>query len=152
VALAAVEAGALASGETGYRWDPIDLSLAINLPDRGAQSLEITVNTALSALAPPVDMPFRVSVPAGTPTDRPICIASALDGWASHQPLAWVSPTEAAGTLRVPRGEYLYYKFTRGDWETVEKWPDCVEATNRYELGRAAEKVDTVYAWRDSCP
>jgi len=152
VALAAVDAGALASGETGYRWDPIDLSLAINLPDRGAQSLEITVNTALSALAPPVDMPFRVSVPPGTPTDRPICIASALDGWASHQPLAWVSPTEAAGTLRVPRGEYLYYKFTRGDWETVEKWPDCVEATNRYELGRAAEKVDTVYAWRDSCP
>jgi alpha-glucosidase len=34
----------------------------------------------------------------------------------------------------------------------VEKWPGCVEATNRYGFGSAhPERRDTVWAWRDLC-
>jgi alpha-glucosidase len=53
----------------------------------------------------------------------------------------------------VPRGKYLFYKYTRGSWASVEKYPACVEAENRYELGKAhPKKVDTVWAWADMCP
>jgi hypothetical protein len=92
----------------------------------------------------------RVALPADTPTTTPICIASNADGWASHTPLTRDGDV-AYGTIEVPRGEYVYYKYTRGDWDTVEKWPGCAEATNRYELGRAGEKSDTVYGWADAC-
>jgi hypothetical protein len=86
-------------------------------------------------------------------TEHPYVVDRAeVDAWASRTPLAWVSPTEAYGTIEVPRGQFVYYKYTRGGWDTVEKWPDCVEAGNRYELGRAQEKRDTVYGWRDQCP
>lgn len=136
---------------TGWWWDPVDLSLWVVLPDAASFSLSFRYDPSLSALAPPVAMPFRVTLPADTPTDTPISIASSADGWASHTPLERLSATEAYGTIEVPRGEYVYYKYTRGDWDTVEKWPGCEEASNRYELGRAQEKADTVYAWRDAC-
>lgn len=136
---------------TGWWWDPVDLSLWVVFPDGAVFTLALAYDPSLTALAPPVAMPFRVAVPEGTPTDTPIAIASSADGWATHTPLAWVSATEAYGTIEVPRGEFVYYKYTRGGWDTVEKWPGCEEATNRYELGRAREKVDTVYGWRDGC-
>jgi hypothetical protein len=93
-----------------------------------------------------------VSVPAGTPPDRAIHVASSANGW-MHQPLAWDDPpVSARGYIDVPRGEWFFYKYTRGDWETVEKWPGCVEATNRYGFGSAhPERRDTVWAWRDLC-
>jgi alpha-glucosidase len=136
---------------TEWTWDDVDLSLHVTVPDTGSLELAITYDTGLLSNAPAVAMPFRVTVPDGTPVDTPISIATSADGWVTHTALTWVSATEAEGTLEVPRGEYVYYKYTRGSWDTVEKWPDCVEASNRYELGRAAEKVDTVYGWGDWC-
>ena len=55
--------------------------------------------------------------------------------------------------VAVPRGEWFYYKYTRGNWATVEKWPGCVEATNRYGFGAAHPlREETVYQWADQCP
>ena len=133
-------------------WDAVDLSLWVVLEDDADLALAFDYDPTLVDPAPPVAMPLRVTVPEGTPTDTAIHVASSVDAWASHTPLAWVSPTEAYGTIEVPRGQFVYYKYTRGGWDTVEKWPDCVEAGNRYELGRAQEKRDTVYGWRDQCP
>ena len=98
-------------------------------------------------------MTFRVKVPPGTPKGTLVHIATDASGW-QHLPLAWAAePDTAEGTIDVPRGEWLFYKYTRGDWSTVEKWPGCVEATNRYELGKAHPvKVDQVFAWADQCP
>ncbi|MDP2317057.1 MAG: glycoside hydrolase family 31 protein [Pseudomonadota bacterium] len=142
--------GALPTG-TGWWWDAADLSLWVVFPDAGTASLELAYDPTIADPAPPVAMPFRVTLPAGTPTDAPITIASAADGWASHTPLTRAGDV-AYGTIEVPRGEYLYYKYTRGSWDTVEKWPDCAEASNRYELGRATPvKADTVYGWADGC-
>ena len=61
--------------------------------------------------------------------------------------------TRASGLVEVPRGDWGFYKYTRGGWGTVEKWPGCAEATNRYELGAAhPDKRDTVFGWADACP
>lgn len=142
---------ALAAVDEGWWWDSNDLSLWVVFPDEGAVSLAMTYDPAIVDPAPAVAMPFRVALPEGTPTDTPICLATSADGWASHTPLTR-DGDEAHGTIQVPRGEYVYYKYTRGGWDTVEKWPDCVEASNRYERGRATpEKADTVYGWGDWC-
>ncbi|MES2638454.1 MAG: TIM-barrel domain-containing protein [Myxococcota bacterium] len=145
-------ADSFGTATSGWWWDAADLSLWVVVPDTGDVSLEMTYDPTITAAAPPVAMPFRVALPADTPLDTPICIASSADGWVSHTPLTREGGS-AYGTIEVPRGEYLYYKFTRGDWDTVEKWPDCAEASNRYELGRATPvKADTVYGWADGCP
>ena len=151
VALVSIaSAEALDAATTGWWWDSVDLSLWVTLTEDAALSLEMDYDPTIADPAPLVAMPFRVTLPADTPTTTPICIASAADGWSSHTPLTRAGNV-AYGTIEVPRGEYVYYKYTRGDWETVEKWPACAEASNRYELGRAAEKADIVYAWADAC-
>ena len=79
-----------------------------------------------------------------------ISIASSANGW-QHAPLTWIAPGLARGTLVVPRGEWFDYKVTRGTWETVEKLASCGEASNRYRLGAAGTRIDTVATWRDRC-
>jgi alpha-glucosidase len=136
----------------GYWYDARDLSILVRLPDPGKFDLSLDYDPSISDPAPPVMMDFEVTVPDGTPQDKPVCIASSANGW-THAPLPWKSATTAGGLVSVPRGKYLFYKYTRGDWSTVEKWPGCVEATNRYELGKAHPvKADTVWAWADKCP
>jgi len=59
-------------------------------------------------------------------------------------------PGTAEALVQVPRGEWFWYKYTRGGWDTVEKWAGCVEASNRYDFGAAhPDKVDTVALWAD---
>lgn len=142
----------LAAGK-GYFYDDRDLSLVVAMPDQPSFDLDMSYDLAISDPAPPVLMPFHVTVPAGTPTGTPIHIANSATNWMVHQPLTWdPGMTGASGLVSVPRGDYVFYKYTRGDWSTVEKWPGCVEATNRYEIGAAHPvKEDTVFAWADAC-
>ena len=143
---------AFQSAAKGYHYDDRDLSILVRFPDPGAFELALDYDPTITDPAPDVLMDFEVTVPAGTPMDPPIHIASSANGW-THAPLAWVGPNKARGSLLVPRGEYVFYKYTRGGWPTVEKWPGCAEATNRYEQGKAHPlKEDTVWAWADQCP
>ena len=136
----------------GFFYDTRDLSILVRLPDPGEFDMTLDYDPSVTEPAPDVLMDFEVTVPAGTPAGMPITFASSANGWI-HAPMTWIAPDKAAGTFPVPRGKYLFYKFTRGDWTTVEKWPGCVEATNRYELGKAhPKKQDTVFAWADMCP
>ncbi|MBM4395011.1 MAG: alpha-glucosidase [Deltaproteobacteria bacterium] len=144
---------AVGVGATGWAWDARDLSLVIAFRDRPAFTLALKYDTALSDLAPPVAVRFRVRVPAGTAHDRKVHVATSASGW-SHQALEWVPgvPDVAEGETLLPRGEWFDYKITRGDWETVEKWPGCQEATNRYGFASAwPVRDDTVSGWADSC-
>jgi alpha-glucosidase len=144
---------ALLAAEAGYWYDARDLSLVVALPDAAGFALEMLYDPTVSDPAPPVSMAFEVTLPPGTPTGTPIHIASSASGW-TQQPLQWgPAPGKASGLLSVPRGAWVYYKYTRGDWATVEKWPGCVEATNRYAFGAAHPvKQDTVWQWADACP
>ena len=55
--------------------------------------------------------------------------------------------------MELPRGEWFFYKYTRGGWETVEKWPGCAEADNRYGFAAAHPvRQDRVETWADWCP
>jgi alpha-glucosidase len=143
---------ALEAATAAWRWDPDDLSLAIAFADRDDFTLEADYDPSLPDPRPAVRVPLRVAVPANTPAGATVYFASSANGW-TQQALAWESPGVAAGTLTVPRGEWFEYKYTRGDWTTVEKWPGCVEATNRYAFGAATlKKDDAVWRWADLCP
>ena len=140
-------------GGDGWWWDERDRSLVVRVADRGAYTLAMAYDPTVATPRPDVLVHLVARVPEGTPRDAPVHVATSANGW-THQPLAWgPGPDEAEGDVLVPRGEWFEYKYTRGGWETVEKWPGCEEATNRYSLGAAhPSKYDTVYAWRDWCP
>ena len=143
----------LAAAGSGYWVDADDLSIVVALGDTDDATIELYYDTALGDPSPPVLVPLEVTAPAGTPPAPLVHVSSSANGW-SQQPFDWaVAPQIAQGLLVVPRGEWFYYKYTRGDWTTVEKWPGCVEATNRYGFGAAHPlRQDTVYAWADLCP
>ena len=135
----------------GWSWHDRDLAIDVRLPDWAWSRVEVDHDATLSAMAPPVLVDLVVSVPAGTPTDSVIHVVSDANGW-THEPLTWLAPGEVAtGTIAVPRGQWFFLKYTRGDWCTVEKWPDCAEASDRYAYGSAGEREDTVFGWRDWC-
>lgn len=115
-----------------------------------AKTIQLRYDRAIGEPRPQVTVTFEVRVPAGTPTDIPIHLASSATGW-THVPLAWIAPGIARGTLAVTRGEWLDYKLTRGTWETVEKLADCGEAPNRTRIAASTAIVDTVERWRDAC-
>lgn len=136
----------------GWFYDGDDLSLVAVIPDGAGFTLDFTYDPTITDPRPPVPVTLHVKVPAGTPHTTPIHVASSANGW-TQQPLSWgPGADEATGTLLVPRGEWFFYKYTRGGWPTVEKWPGCQEATNRYAFGRTHPvKEDTVFAWADQC-
>jgi hypothetical protein len=139
--------------ERGWFADTNERALYVRLRADATRMLELEMvyDPTITELRPTVEVGIEVEVPMGTPTTTPIHIASDAVGWA-HVPLAWTGPTTARGMLRVPRGAWFFYKFTRGSFETVEKWPGCAEATNRYRFGDARVRRDTVFGWRDWCP
>ena len=147
---------ALHDGATGWWWDPVDLSLVIRFADRDDFEVEMHYDPSLLEERPPVDVPLVIHVPEGTPQgagDPPVHIVTHVDGWSEHQPLSWGEPNTAEGVVRVPRGEWFWFKYTRGDWDTVEKWPQCEEADNHYGFGEVYPgREDTVYEWADLCP
>jgi len=135
----------------GWSWDDSALAIDLRLAGWDWTRVEVEHDATLAELAPPVRVDLTVTVPSGTPSELPVHVVSDANGW-THQALDWVVPGEVAtGTLEVPRGQWFFLKYTRGDWCTVEKWPDCEEASNRYAYGKAGERQDTVFGWRDWC-
>lgn len=142
----------LLASQSGWWWDERDLSLVVIHADTVGLDYDFSYDPSIPDPRPPVQVELEVEVPSGTPTSVAIHVASSASGW-SHAPLSWVGPQTARGMVAVPRGEWFYYKYTRGDWATVEKWPGCVEATNRYGFGAAHPlREETVYQWADQCP
>ncbi len=150
----------------GYTWDPDELTVIVRL-DATEAGADWTLDVAhpqspagppLITPDPPLAFTLRVTVPSGTPQTTPVTVAHEHNGW-THVALAWTStPGVAEGVIQVPRGQWFEYKFARGSWSTVEKYPGCVEAKNRYAYaGLYAQgmadgpKEDTVWAWADGC-
>lgn len=143
---------ALLAAGRGWWADAADRSLWVAYADRDGYTLTLRYDPAVAE--PLADVPVRldVHVPPGTPRFTDIHVATSANGW-DHVPLQWVADEDrATGIVTVPRGQWFFYKFSRGGWESVEKYPGCEEANNRYAFGAAHPvKVDTVWAWRDLC-
>jgi len=142
-----------AGSVAGWWYDADDRSLVARGLTLTGLPLAVAYDPALVEPRPVVRVTVEVTVPAGTARDRPVYIATSANGWA-HAPLAWDAATgRARGEIVVPRGEWFFYKFTRGGWDTVERYADCSEANNRYGFGAAhPTRSDTVWPWRDRCP
>ncbi len=133
----------------GWWWDAAARALRVRLNDQNGWLLEADYDPSLSESQVP--MPFVVQLPEGTPLEDSVSIATDVTGWV-HHPMTRVDATHARILLDVPRGTWIYYKYARGDWDTVEKWPGCVEADNRYEQSRPGPvKEDVVWGWADGC-
>lgn len=143
---------ALEGLDRGAFYDEGERSLTVAFADRDAFELALDAPLEVSEPGPPVPVRFEVRVPPGTPTDAPVTVATSVNGW-RHQPLAWnAERTAASGAVLAPRGAWLEYKYARGGWSTVERWPGCVEAANRYTRAQARDvKRDEVFAWVDRC-
>jgi alpha-glucosidase len=142
---------ALLSVSSGWWYDARDLALVVRIPDQADTELELLYDPTITELRPPVEVPLQVTVPAGTPASPSIHVSTSANGW-TQQPLSWDTPTTAIGVTEVPRGEWFYYKYTRGDWDTVEMWPGCASADNRYGFGAAhPTRDDVVQGWADWC-
>jgi alpha-glucosidase len=139
-------------GDVGYRTDPNDRSLWVFLPDQDQFVVECGYDSTPLPTADEVVVTLQVQVPEQTPDATPIYVATSANDWA-QQPLDWTAaPGVAQGQITVPRGQWFEYKYTRGDWTTVEKWSGCLEATNRYAFGQAHPvKQDAVQVWADQC-
>lgn len=154
VASAASVDTVLANG-AGWAWDAADLTLVVAFEDHPGFALDARYDPAITLPGPDVAVPLSLKLPDGTPGDVVVHVASDVDGWAFHA-LQRTSETHASGTLLVPRGQWFDYKYSWGDWCTVEKWPGCAETANRYAFGAAhPAKQDEVFTWRawcDPCP
>ncbi len=100
-----------------------------------------------------VAVTFEVQVPATT--NAVVCLCSSALGW-RNMGMTRLKPSTYRCQLTVDGGETVWYKYTLGSWETVEKAADGGERPNR-EVGvasvaaREMHVYDRVVAWA-SCP
>lgn len=75
------------------------------------------------------------SIPDYTPTEDVIYIAGDLNGWDTANPdFALAKNTSDTWEITLPNeplGTTIQFKFTRGDWSTVEKGAQGEEIANR---------------------
>ncbi len=96
---------------------------------------------------------FRVTAPTTTPPGDPVFIAGDFQGWNPGDPayqLADLGGLVYEITLDLTVGPTIEFKFTRGDWSTVEKGPNGEEIPNRTHAVTGAETLElTVVNWAD---
>src|ERR1051325_10816081 len=78
------------------------------------------------------EVTFDVTLPATTPLGDTIYVAGDFQNWdPSANPLTRDSANHAHGTITTTQGTTIQFKFTRGDWNKVEKALDCSDIANR---------------------
>lgn len=130
--------------------------------DRAATVVTVTLD-ALAAVTvrydarvpvtPQVTVRFEATLPAGTPMEAPVYMATSVTGWrADGVRMTRVDATHATAELTVEAGTAVGYKYTRGGWSTVERAAGCAERANRTRRAGDAVVGDVVTAWADRCP
>ncbi len=104
----------------------------------------------------PRTLTFEVTVPPGTTAVHVTGSIPQLGGWqeAASVPLAAAGTDRFAVTVEVADDvATVFYKYTRGSFESVEKGDLCVELPNREVavVGSATTATDAVVTWWDLC-
>lgn len=94
---------------------------------------------------------FDVTLPPDTPATDAIYVAGDFQGWDPRAtPLTRTSATQARGTVTIPAGSAIEFKFTRGDWKRTEMSADCSPIPNRTLTAQRNATVSlTVGKWAD---
>jgi hypothetical protein len=97
----------------------------------------------------PVEVTWRVRVPANTPPDDTVYMPGSIPELGPWDPgrvaMTQVEPGIWETTLSVLEGTVVQYKYTRGSWETVEHWGEIVGSVNRsITITYGAEGVQVV--------
>ena len=106
------------------------------------------------------DMTIQVtSMPGNTPPSDNIYISGNFNNWDPGDPNYILTPNnDSVLEVKLPKGiGNVEYKFTRGDWSTVEKDPCGFEISNRVAFyGKKLIRQDTIQSWNDlpksGCP
>ncbi len=96
-----------------------------------------------------------VKVPDGTPASSQLFMAGNVEALGPWQPNAYalqrVDPSHFRGSLQLPIGTRLEYKFTRGSWASGEKSLEGAEIANRtLNVTGDQEIAVTVAAWANA--
>ena len=106
------------------------------------------------------DMTIQVaSLPGNTPPSESIYISGNFNNWdPGDAKFILTRNKDSVYEVKLPKGiGEVEYKFTRGDWSTVEKDQCGFEIENRVAFyGKELVKIDTVRSWNDlpkpGCP
>ena len=103
---------------------------------------------------PAVRVTFDVQVPANTPPDAIVYIATNQQRWIANAVRLSPEPGNRwSVTLPLPGGTTLQYKYTRGSWSTGERDAAGADIPNRTLLVKAGVKTqaveDVVARWAD---
>jgi glycosidase len=135
---------------TGAAYDYVVLATDTSFNQSGySNKVEAT------AQARPVQVTFNVALPDTTPAGDDIYMGGTLNGWDPAGTQLTRTGLAATVTLTLYEGENVEYKYTRGNWETVEKGAACEEVANRtftvfYGSGGTMTRDDTVLNWRNT--
>ena len=123
-------------------------------PVRGA--LVILLAAMALLLSSCYEMTVQVArMPSNTPVGEPLYITGNFNNWDPGDSRYMLQRTgDSSYEVKLPRGiGALEYKFTRGDWTTVEKDICGYEIQNRVLFyGRSEVVVDTIHSWNDLPP
>ena len=128
----------------------------VRLPFPGKQGATVVCSyDTTAALTRKVTVEITATLPPSSSAGD-IYMATNLHGWIPTGVKMTRSGNTATATLSMEQGEALEYKYTRGDWKTVEKGLDCSEQANRYlsvkDAGGGKQAVsDSVGKWADGC-
>ncbi|MBN2173818.1 MAG: hypothetical protein JW731_06790 [Bacteroidales bacterium] len=96
------------------------------------------------------------SVPSNTPANQPVYITGNFNNWdpGDEKYLMLFNPIDSTWSINLPPGiGTVEYKFTRGDWTTVEKDICGYEIDNRrIVLGSQDTVTDQIASWNDLDP
>jgi hypothetical protein len=127
---------------------------------RSPKILSILLPLIAMLLSGCYDMSIQVSkLPGNTPPSDPIYISGNFNNWDPGDPEYMLRLNkDSILEVKLPKGVgEIEYKFTRGDWSTVEKDACGFEITNRVAIyGRQPFFTDTIISWNDmpksGCP
>jgi len=148
-----------ASVEPGFTDDTIvarsTYSYVVTADDTSFNGSANSPEVAVAATSRQVQVTFRVTVPANTPSDATIFIAGDFQGWSpGATAMTHSSATTWEITLPFAEGATVQYKYSRGSWDAVEKDAGCGEIPNRtlsvtYGTDGTLLAPATVQKWRD---
>jgi hypothetical protein len=131
----------------------------MNIPAKYRSALLLCVPLLL-LLSGCYDMSVQVTgLPGNTPPAESIYISGNFNNWDPGDPNYILHKnSDSVYEVKLPRGfGDIEYKFTRGDWSTVEKDPCGFEIANRMAYyGKDTVLHDTIRSWNDlpkpGCP